>query len=79
MSKPETGGSAFPILPPVDSDGRAPTDYPFPDSGMTLRQWYAGKVVSGLVVSDPATNLDPTQLAKFAFAVADAMIAEGSK
>lgn len=88
MSKPETGGSAFPIVPPIDSDGRTPTGYPFPDSGMTLRQWYAGNALVGLVVAaeldaqeDVAARYVNTRegLAKRAFAFADAMIAEGSK
>lgn len=83
MSKPETGGSAFPIVPPIDSDGRAPTGYPFPDSGMTLRQYYAGQALLG-ILSGPASREGVPRkewfdIPKEAFALADAMIAEGSK
>lgn len=45
--------------------------------GMTLRQWYAGKAL-GAVIEGGAT-WDGQKISERAFAIADAMIAEGSK
>jgi hypothetical protein len=54
-------------------------------SGMTLRQWYAGLAISGLVGASHGLPIGESNvynnvtLAKVAFAIADAMIAEGEK
>lgn len=77
MSKLETGGSAFPTSIATDSDGRVHYGEP----GMTLRQWYAGKALAGLLAAD-VTLSDPSRrgrAARDAFALADAMIAEAAK
>lgn len=39
--KIDHGGPAFPILSPVDETGRTAAGYPFPEEGMSLRQYYA--------------------------------------
>jgi hypothetical protein len=75
----ETGGSAFPLLPPIDSDDRSPQGYPFPDAGMTLRQWYAGQALAGLSAGVNNWRPGDGDFAALAFRHADAMIAEGSK
>lgn len=80
MSKPETGGSAFPIPPFVDENGRV---HQYPEPGMTLRQYYAGQALLG-ILSGPASREGVPRkewfdIPKEAFALADAMIAEGSK
>ena len=45
--------------------------------GMTMREWYAGMALDGLMVAFPTNS--PEQLAKWAFDFADAMIAEAAK
>jgi hypothetical protein len=35
------GGPAFPFAPPCDQYGALPTGYPFPDTGMSLRNYFA--------------------------------------
>ena len=70
--KPNDGGLAFPVQ--FDATRRAP--------GMTLRQWYAGQAVKGML-SNPNYIYIPEKVAddpneRFsarAFQVADAMIA----
>ena len=74
MSKPD-GGPAFPRNYDTSID----------QQGMTLRQWYAGQALAGMMLN---TEVDPDRteskdvfevLAKDAFAAADAMIAECEK
>lgn len=43
------GGAAFPTMPPVGDTGRAAVGYPYPESGMTLRDHFAGEVVAAMV------------------------------
>jgi len=70
-----TGGPAFPL----QAEGYAP------DFGMTLRDWFAGQALTGLdqgATSDIRDDLyyqEPSHLAKRAYAIADAMIAEREK
>ena len=65
---PDDGGPAFPDRDPVSSRHRP---------GMTLRQWYAGQVISPKLVE--AYGQTPDLLAAYAFKHADAMIAEGKE
>ena len=37
------GGPAFPYTPPCDAEGRMAAGYPYPEMGMTLRDWFAGQ------------------------------------
>lgn len=75
MSKPETGGSAFPHMA---AEGHR--DY---RPGLTKREWYAGQALAGILAFPGTINnkytKDPDQIAALAFQLADAMIAEGSK
>lgn len=69
MSKRDDGGWAFPVKSSLQSG-----------CGMTLRQWYAGLAMQGLVPRvidsmDPIGDLDKC-VAQIAFQVADALIAE---
>jgi len=75
MSKPETGGHAFPLQGFAD-----PTDrqHFYPESGMTLRQWYAGQALAGYVAGENR-RMVVGEVASLCFRLADAMIAEGSK
>ena len=65
MSKIDHGGSAYPV---PEYSG---------DHGMTLRQWYAGKALTSLP-ADVAAHC-PADAARYAFNLADAMIAHESR
>jgi hypothetical protein len=65
MSKPD-GGPAFPSVP-------------HETPGMTLRDWFAGMVASGMNANSSMDNMGPQTLAENAYAQADAMIAEREK
>lgn len=45
------GGSAFPVLPPVDETGRNAVGYPLPESGMTLRDYFAAHIIQGMMAN----------------------------
>lgn len=69
MSK-DNGGPAFP----------SKDAYENPRDGMSLRQWYAGQTLAGLLESaDLKRTVSDQALADTCFAIADAMIAEGEK
>ena len=63
------GGPAFPVADIYYPDGRVQ----FGPSGMTLRDYFAGKVICGML-SDPNCNESTSILAKAAYSVSDAMI-----
>lgn len=42
------GGAAFPVLPPQDTAAGIATGYPYPEAGMTLRDYFAAKALPGL-------------------------------
>jgi len=77
MSKPETGGSAFPLQGCADPHGRVEC-FQYPEPGMTLRQWYAGQALAGYVAGENR-RMVVGEVASLCFRLADAMIAEGSK
>ena len=69
----DDGGSAFPWtetvgLDPMDSDGGLVYDVRHP--GMTLRDWFAGQALAGLVASIEA----PEDHARDAYRIAEAML-----
>ena len=70
MTTKNTGGPAFPIpLNPGQSyQGHAPCD------GMTLRDYFAAKVIQGICASGPGNSWTNARLAKEAYAMADAML-----
>ena len=51
------------------------------DTGMTLRDWFAGNAMKGIVISEriDGGNLLGSKIAKTAYRLADAMIAEREK
>jgi len=49
-------------------------------SGMSLREWYAGKAMQAMVISgDKKGKRSTEELARAAYGLADAMIKEGKK
>lgn len=91
------GGPAFPRpmwAGKIIRVGQEVTIDSYPQTGMTLRQWYAGKALQGMtagifsnveilkamVERGEDKNIDSNQvLAKDSYDIADAMIAEGNK
>ena len=53
-----------------------PKNYGVPNEGMTLRDYFAAKAMQGLLAADPDTRWDDYDCAKYAYAQADAMLAE---
>ncbi len=66
--QPSDGGPAFPHT--VEEDGCL-TQY---HSGMTLRDWFAGQAMIGLV-PDIAEEADAINIGRAAYSIADAMMA----
>lgn len=72
-----TGGAAFPVLPPQDTAAGVATGYPFPEAGMTLRDYFAAKALQGICAAPE--HLDRIgsfkNAAETAYELADAMLA----
>jgi hypothetical protein len=61
MSTPKDGGQAFPR---------------FNDNGMTLRDWFAGQALAGMMAHQNAgANWTPSEIAHDAYLTADTMLA----
>lgn len=76
MTSPTTalgdGGAAFPVIPPP---GEA--HYPYPESGMSLRDHFAGQAMSRLLDTCRGDNFGVEfvdHVASHAYRVADAML-----
>lgn len=78
MSKINDGGLAFPL--PVaynPNEERVVTRYDCGDGGMSLRVWLAGRALSHPAThANDACMTSPTEAAQWAYAVADAIIAQ---
>ena len=72
-------GPAFPVMPPCDMEGASAAGYPYPEAGMSLRDYFAAKVIAGLYVSYGGNPSEPEQMAEDAYAIADAMLQERRK
>lgn len=75
------GGPAYPIHTPENHRSNAYTDY-----GMTMRDFFAGQALQCLRVTVESVQayennftIFPDQVARHAYEIADAMIAERSK
>lgn len=65
MNKRIDGGPAFPI----------PWEYVVSETGMSLRDYFAGQALTGLLVNYNSKLDSPESAAELADAIADAMIA----
>ena len=85
MEQKNDGGPAFPFTPnpqPHNSDGTWCQNWDSGEPGMTLRDWFAGKALSGILAEsfgcDPGAGIPPpwqTALAaERAYRMADAML-----
>lgn len=79
MIKHYTGGSAFPVPMSPQSQINQGGE-PF-QVGMTLRDWFAGQALNGLLAQSGGTAVTSTAAfgAAWAYQMADAMIAERAK
>ena len=75
MSKIDNGGPAFPAMKPLEHWGD-------PNGGMTLRDWFAGQALQGILgtnydwfTSGTETWSRTHEAAAFAYSLAEAMIA----
>lgn len=74
MSNKNSGGMAFPCV--------AETGVNYPDPGMTLRDYFAGQALPGVIsaiMSNEGHAWQPHDFANEAYALADAMLAERAK
>ena len=62
----DDGGAAFPV--PNDANINR-------QEGMTLRDWFAGQALAGLVFHNDFGNVSDENIAKGAYSYADAMLA----
>lgn len=64
---------AFPVIPPTgDAQG-----YPYPSSGITLRQHFAGLAMQGMLASEVRATVE--EFTAQAVVIADALLAELAK
>ena len=70
-----TGGPAFPEAIAISPSGDVHPGY----GGMTLRDWFAGQSLAGFTALAETGAYPATQIAKWSYALADAMIAERCK
>jgi len=76
MSTPKDGGSAFPMPPFNCPNG----DTDWGNSGMSLRDWFAGQALTGMLPTIKANSEDTLihtsipMAARFSYAIADAML-----
>ena len=64
------------INQPAKENHNAYPDGHFESDGVTVRQYYKAAAVSGMIVAHQNDNMAPSDIARFAAMVADAMIAE---
>ena len=74
----DNGGPAF----PVNTENKHEAGACFPHEGMTLRDYFAAKAMHGFITNFDTRRsdiIDVPELARSAYYVADAMIAERNK
>lgn len=68
------GGTAFPLVYDDETKGTREIH-----SGMTLRDWFAGMAMQGLLADRSWEAITINQVAGFAYTLADALLKERSK
>ena len=71
------GRSAFPVLDTTQNGNIG--SLACLDSGMTLRDYFAGQALVGIITSDCSDKMAAEPRAKLAYRIADAMLAEREK
>lgn len=79
MNEPINDGPAFPVLSYERSVNGDLTPVPTIESGMSLREWYAGMALQGFCAANRKTLRSADELARACFFAADAMVAEAFK
>ena len=74
MSEPKNGGPAFPV-PGFPGDA----NYTLPFPGMTLRQYYAGQALAGIMANQSYYSLPRERIAAMCADQADVLIDELEK
>lgn len=80
MSEIETGGPAFPCMPPQYAGTGCATGYPYPEAGMTLRDYFAAACLQGYIAGFAHTQkngINPDMqdaIAGGMYSMADAML-----
>lgn len=72
MSTKNDGGPAFPALAQVG-------DFAAAVGGLTVRDWFAGMALQGMLSSDGGSEGEGAYYATWAYIYADAMLAEREK
>lgn len=73
MSKIDDGGAAFP--------NSVQPDFHYAETGMTLRDWFAGQIAGGMAAFSGTAGLSygPGEIAGRAYQIADAMVSARSR
>lgn len=75
MNAQDNGGSAFQCLPPQDTAAGSAVGYPYPDAGMTLRDYFAAKAMQAFIASyERGSAPADDSVEEDAYAVADRML-----
>ena len=71
--------NAFPFVTEIQRTESGSGERHLGDSGMSLRQWYAGQALAGLSAIENFVERHSGKIPGWAYEFADAMIEEGNK
>jgi len=74
MAHIDNGGPAFPCMPPQDTAAGSAVGYPFPDQGMSMRDYFAAKWLQGYMANPSLDDIKREDAASQAYKMADAML-----
>lgn len=74
MSELKDGGPAFPGESKRQTTTTPTRTISTLHPGMSLRDWFAGQVITGLMIAPIDVNIRSDKAAEFAYAMADAML-----